>query len=926
MKKNYEPGEIEKRWYHTWEESGDFAPQGDGDPYCIMLPPPNVTGTLHMGHAFQDTLMDCLIRYHRMRHHKTLWQPGTDHAGIATQMVIERQLEISGTNRKELGREKFIQKAWEWKKLSGKTITQQLRRMGTSLDWSRECFTLDKDLSAAVTKAFIDLYDKKLIYRGKRLTNWDPELKTAISDLEVLSEEETGHLWHIRYPLNDSENELIVATTRPETMFGDAAVAVHPEDSRYQDLIGKTICLPLSNRNIPVIADTYVDPEFGSGCVKITPAHDFNDYVVGQRHQLPQINILEPDASLKTDDQFIPEKYQTLDRYSARKSIVADLEKNGFLVKVEEHKMMIPRGDRSGSVIEPYLTDQWFLKTENLADTAKKAVRDGKIRFTPAKWEKTYFDWMDNIEDWCISRQLWWGHRIPAWYDHEGHYYVAESENEVRKKYQLPDDLPLSQDEDVLDTWFSSALWPLSTLGWPKNTPQLQCFYPTSVLVTGFDIIFFWVARMIMMGLEFTGDVPFREVYIHGLVRDADGKKMSKSKGNVLDPIDLIDGITLADLLEKRTSALMQPDMAEKIKKKTRQQFPDGIAAYGTDALRFTFIAMASNNRDIRFDLKRIEGYRNFCNKLWNASRFITLICDEKTQQLPQHTPRLIIDRWMNILSRDMVDKVNHYITTYRFDLMANTLHEFVWHHYCDWYLEFSKIIQNSDLDPVLKAENRACLLNTLEMILRTLHPIIPFITEELWQSIKPLTRTDQKTIQYCTYPQTNKYEPTSQAEDEVILTEIQWLKNWIMAIRRIRSEINISPAKQVPLLVQNWTPQDRRFFDQHELTIMRLAKLEHVKWIDKNEEPQAAIALVGQTRLLIALSGLVDVTVEIDRLNKEISKLEQNLIKLDKRLNDNNFIRKAPEEIITQQRKKREDIYTALQQLKEQIKYLDAA
>ena len=923
MKKNYSPSEIEKNWYQNWEQAGNFSPDSDGEAYCIMLPPPNITGTLHMGHAFQVTLMDCLARYQRMQNKAVLWQPGTDHAGIATQMVIERQLEAQHSSRQELGREKFIQKTWEWKNQSGNQITQQLRRMGASLDWSRERFTMDEILSAAVKKTFIDLYKKKLIYRGKRLVNWDPVLKTAISDLEVLSEEENGELWHIRYPLTDGD-ELVVATTRPETMLGDVAVAVHPDDLRYQSYIGRQVHLPLTNRTIPVIGDDYVDPEFGTGCLKITPAHDFNDYTIWQKHQLPLINVLNADASMIADDNIVPAKYQKLDRYQARKLIVADLEQQTFLIKTEPHKMVIPRGDRSGAVIEPYLTDQWFMQTKPLAETAKKAVRDGRIRFIPNQWEKTYFGWMDQIEDWCISRQLWWGHRIPAWYDEQNNCYVGLSETAVRKTDRLADDVQLRQDEDVLDTWFSSALWPFSTLGWPDDTAALKRFYPTSVLVTGFDIIFFWVARMIMMGLEFMGDVPFREVYIHGLVRDAEGNKMSKSKGNVLDPIDLIDGITLEALVKKRTTALMQSHLKEKISKKTKQQFPNGIPAYGTDALRFTFMAMASNNRDIRFDLKRIEGYRNFCNKLWNACRLVMLLCQEQAPEPLKAAPGLAIDCWISNRADELAQEISQHMQAYRFDLVANSLYEFVWHDYCDWYLEFSKIIQNSDTEPALKAENRACLVATLDKILQFLHPIIPFITEELWQQLQPLTQNRLKTIQYSSYPGTDKPLYDLPIDNEAA-TEIRWVQSFITAIRKIRSEINISPAKKLPLLIQNWNRTDRQLFGKHQALITQLAKLEKVNWIDSNEElPQTAIALLGQTRLLIPLAGLVDIDAEISRLDKGIVKLQQTLNGINKRLNNADFIQKASAEIIEHQRQAQQDTQAALLQLQQQIELLN--
>lgn len=918
MEKTYDPAAIETHWYSRWEENGSFQPAGSGTPYSIMIPPPNVTGTLHMGHAFQDTLMDLLIRYHRMQGHKTLWQPGTDHAGIATQMVVERQLQAEDVSRYDLGREEFTKKVWQWKEKSGGTITQQLRRMGSSCDWDREKFTMDPELSKAVQKVFISLYDEGLIYRGKRLVNWDPKLHTAISDLEVVSEEENGKMWHFRYPIADASGKatdkfLVVATTRPETMLGDSAVAVHPDDERHQALIGQQILLPLCDRLIPIVGDEYADPEKGTGCVKITPAHDFNDYEVGKRHELDMINVFTASAEINTD---MPENYRGLDRYAARKAIVNDLDELGLLDKIEDHRLMVPRGDRSGVVIEPWLTDQWYVNIEPLAAPAIKAVKDGDIRFVPENWDKTYFEWMNNIQDWCISRQLWWGHRIPAWYDAHGNIYVGDDEDSIREKYSLASDLELKQDQDVLDTWFSSALWPFSTQGWPEQTAALADFYPGSVLVTGFDIIFFWVARMIMMGLKFMGEVPFREVYIHGLVRDSDGQKMSKSKGNVLDPIDIIDGISIEDLLAKRTSNMMQPEKAEKIKKSTLKHFPDGMPAYGTDAMRFTFTAMASTGRDVRFDLQRVEGYRNYCNKIWNASRYV-LMQVEQAVGADAELEYSAADTWILSSLQTTTKEVSRHIEQYRFDLAAKALYEFTWNEYCDWYLELSKPVLFSDGNDAAKAATRKTLVSVLEQILRLHHPMMPFITEEIWQQVAPLAGIEGDTIMLQPYPIADETQISDAAT-----SQIEWLKAVILGVRQIRSENDIKPGKELPVLFDNWSQQDQTNFSSCENTLMKIAKLESVEWLPENADlPETAMALAGEMKVLIPLAGLIDKDAEIVRLNKEIEKLANNLGKTTARLENPNFAEKAAPDVVAKAREMQSDQKTALAQLQEQLK-----
>ena len=914
MEKTYNPQAIEAAWYQFWEGSDYFSPHGGGQPYCIMLPPPNVTGSLHMGHAFQQTLMDILIRYHRMRGDNTLWQCGTDHAGIATQMVVERQLEQEGKTRLGLGRESFNKAVWAWKQQSGNTITRQSRRLGTSMDWSRERFTMDAGLSLAVTEVFVRLYEEGLIYRGKRLVNWDPVLHTAISDLEVVSEEEDGHLWHMRYPRVDGNGFVVVATTRPETMLGDAAVAVHPDDERYRDLIGKEVELPLTGRTIPVIADDYVDPEFGSGCVKITPAHDFNDYEVGQRHDLPLLNIFTIDAALNDN---APEAYRGLDRYAARSQIIADLEAADLMEKIEDHKLMVPRGDRSGAVVEPYLTDQWYVKIQPLADPAIAAVEDGRIRFVPENWSRTYFEWMRNIQDWCISRQLWWGHRIPAWYDEEGNIYVGYSEAEVRDKHGLGNSVKLDQDEDVLDTWFSSALWPFSTLGWPEQTDDLKAFYPTSVLVTGFDIIFFWVARMIMMGLKFMGEVPFHEVYIHGLIRDSEGQKMSKSKGNILDPLDLIDGITLEKLMQKRTGGLMQPQLAPKIKKATRRDYPQGIEAYGTDSLRFTFASLATQGRDIRFDVGRIQGYRNFCNKLWNATRYVMMSAEDHDIDVNEgEVEPGLPERWINTVLANTITTVEASIDHYRFDLAAQALYEFTWDEYCDWYLELSKSTLNDE--NVSTAEVRGTLrtlLGILEILLRLLHPFMPFITEELWHMVAPRLNREGETIMLQPWP-----AAADLSRDSKAVAEINWLKSFVLGVRRIRAERDIPPAHPLAVSVAGGSDRERKWLQRNHARIMSLARVESITPVKK--EPRDAVAeLAGEMTLLVPLADLIDPRVELERLEKELNKLKNDRERTAKKLDNESFIYRAPEEIVDKERRRLEEVTANIARLERQHK-----
>ncbi len=940
MEKTYDPHNLEKRWYQTWEERGYFAPAADADsqnPYCIMIPPPNVTGSLHMGHAFQDTIMDALIRYHRMKGDKTLWQAGSDHAGIATQMVVERLMNAEGKTRHDYGREKFLEKVWEWKAQSGGTITSQLRRMGASLDWEHERFTMDEGLSDAVKEVFVRLFEEGLIYRGKRLVNWDPKLHTAVSDLEVLSEEENGFLWHMRYPLTNGQGHLVVATTRPETMLGDCAVAVHPGDDRYKHLLGEFVELPLTGRRIPIIADDYVDPEFGTGCVKITPAHDFNDYQVWQRHRDEKaiaeqphgglINIFTIDAAIRDheadEEPIIPADFIGLDRFDARKKVVADLQSQDLLEKIDDHKLMVPRGDRSGSVIEPFLTDQWYVKVEPLAKPAIEAVESGKIRFVPDNWKNTYYEWMRNIEDWCISRQIWWGHRIPAWYDNDGNIYVGRSEAEVREKHQLAEDYPLRQDEDVLDTWFSSALWPFSTLGWPEQTDRVKTFYPTSVLVTGFDIIFFWVARMIMMGLKFMDDVPFKEVYVHGLVRDSHGDKMSKSKGNVLDPIDLIDGIDLEALVTKRTSGMMQPQLAKKIEKATRKEFPDGIPSFGTDALRFTFASQATTGRDIKFDMGRIEGYRNFCNKLWNAARYVLMNTEQHDcGQSGGEMELSMADRWILSRLQSTIDTVTEATAGYRFDHAAKAIYEFTWNEYCDWYLELSKPVLTSDsASEAAKRGTRHTLVTVLETLLRLAHPIMPYITEEIWQRIAPLAGARGETIMTQPYPTRDDSRSDSAAVDEM-----EWVMQFILGIRKIKGEMNIAPSKPLPVLLQNADAEDQARLTRNRHYLDFLARLESATLLASDEEaPESAMALVGGMKLLIPMAGLIDKAAELARLEKELGKLKDNITRLEGKLNNPKFVDKAPEAVVQKERDKLANEIAALEKLEQQFKKIQA-
>jgi len=957
MEKSFEPAQIESTWYARWEASGAFRPSGQGEPYCILLPPPNVTGTLHMGHAFQQTVMDMLVRYQRMRGMNVLWQVGTDHAGIATQKIVENQLAAEGRTRHDLGREPFVERVWQWKEESGSTITNQMRRIGAAADWSRERFTMDEGLSAAVRKVFVEWYRAGLIYRGNRLVNWDPVLGTAVSDLEVNNVERDGHMWSIRYPVTDSDESLVVATTRPETMLDDVAVAVHPEDERYAHLVGKTLRLPLSGREIPVIADDYVDREFGTGCVKITPAHDFNDYAIGQRHGLAPVTIFTLDA--KVNDN-APETYRGLDRYDARKRVLADLEAAGLLVETKAHKLQVPVSQRSDAVIEPMLTDQWFVDLTSdvqkdgrpggrkaITEPALDAVRSGEIKFVPENWSTTYTQWLDNIQDWCISRQLWWGHRIPAWYDEGGNIFVGEDETDARAHAATAPVGALRQDEDVLDTWFSSALWPFSTLGWPLDGPVRnergevvadwqadKIFLPSAVLVTGFDIIFFWVARMVMATKYFTGQVPFREVYINAIVRDAEGQKMSKSKGNTLDPLDLIDGIELEPLVAKSTRSLLIPQVREKVEKRIRKEYPDGIKAIGTDALRFTFAALASYSRTINFDLKRAEGYKAFCNKLWNAARFVLMNVGESEVGMgDSEKPATEAERWILTRLAQTLAEVEQHFVSYRFDHLAQALYEFVWNEYCDWFLELSKPALNGD-DAAAAASTRHTLLVVLEAVLRALHPVIPFITEEIYQEVagvfarssmdaknKPASLPDAstKSILQCSYPRAADF-----ASDAAATAEIEWFKAVLSGIRRIRSEMNIAPGKTIPLLLAGGDDTDRTRTAKFAAQIAFLARTETPQWIAPGAmEPAAAAAVVGSLRVLIPLAGLIDLGAEQARLAKEIGRIEGEIRKCEGKLGNANFVANAPAEVVAQERQRIVEWNTQLAALREQAEKL---
>jgi len=951
MEKTYNPSAIEQKNYQTWEEKGYFKPHGDTDKesYCIMIPPPNVTGSLHMGHAFQDTIMDTLIRYQRMQGKNTLWQMGTDHAGIATQMVVERKLAAeTGETRKALGREKFIEKIWEWKAESGGNISRQMRRLGTSVDWDRERFTMDDGLSEAVKKVFVDLYNDDLIYRGKRLVNWDPKLHTAISDLEVENKDVKGFMWHFRYPLAngattaDGKDYIVIATTRPETLLGDTGVAVNPEDPRYKELIGQRIILPFTNREIPIIGDEHADMEKGTGCVKITPAHDFNDYEVGKRNNLPMINVLTFDACIRESAEVfntngeksdvysteLPAQFQGLTREEARKLVVSELEKIGLLEEIKDHDLTVPYGDRGGVVIEPMLTDQWYVRVAPLAKTATEAVANGDIKFVPQQYENMYNSWMKDINDWCISRQLWWGHRIPAWYDEAGKVYVGHDEAAVRAENNLDDSVVLRQDDDVLDTWFSSGLWTFSTLGWPNKTMDLKTFHSTDVLVTGFDIIFFWVARMIMMTMHFmknedgTPQVPFKTVYVTGLIRDENGDKMSKSKGNVLDPLDMIDGLDLESLVTKRTGNMMQPQLAKKIEKDTRKTFADGIEAHGTDALRFTLAAMASTGRDINWDMNRLEGYRNFCNKLWNASRYVLMDAEEQDFGFGDNKAMQfsLADRWIQGQLQNMIKEFRQALDTYRFDIAANILYDFIWNEFCGWYLELTKPVLFKGCEEEQRG-TRHTLINVLETLLRVAHPMLPFMTEEIWQRVKAITGQGGETIMLEAFP-----EYDAAQVDEQAVADLEWVKQVIDAIRNIRGEMDISPKVPLNVLVKNANAEDTRRFAENEAFLAALAKLETVTFVaEGTETPASVTALIGELELLIPMAGLIDAEAELARLAKQLEKAKKELDKVSGKLSNERFVSNAPEAVITKEKAKQAEYQTTCDKLNEQIETIKA-
>lgn len=908
LAKTYAPGEIESKWYPIWEEKGYFKPNMDKNApsYCIQLPPPNVTGTLHMGHAFQQTIMDILIRYHRMKGYNTLWQAGTDHAGIATQIVVERQLDAIGVSRHDLGREEFIKRVWDWKKISGDTITRQMRRLGASCDWSRERFTMDEGLSKAVSEVFVSLYQKGYIYRGKRLVNWDIQLQTAVSDLEVISEEENGSLWHIRYPVKDSNESIVVATTRPETMLGDVAVAINPEDERYKHLLGKTLILPLVGREIPIIADDYVDAQFGTGCVKITPAHDFNDYDIGKRHNLPIISILTLDGKINEN---APAQYQGMERFAARKQVVADLEAQGYLVEIKPHKLMVPRGDRTNVVIEPMLTDQWFMAMDKFADRGLELVESGKIKFVPENWKKTYDQWLTNIQDWCISRQLWWGHRIPAYYDDKGNVFVARTLEEAA---QLAGTNALKQDNDVLDTWFSSALWCFSTLDWPQDNEYLKSFLPSSVLVTGFDIIFFWVARMIMLTEEFTGEVPFKDIYINGLIMDAHGEKMSKSKGNIIDPLDIINGISIDELVKKRTANLMNPKQAEKIAKQTQKDYPDGFTPFGADALRFSLATLATQARYINFDLKRIEGNRNFCNKIFNATKFVLMQVENHQELIGSGHNKSLIDQWILSELGKLIDDVENGFATYRFDLASQRIYEFVWNELCDWYLELAKVNLQSE-DKEIRAGTIDTLLTVLEAVLRIMHPIMPFLTEELWQVVAPLANKKAKeSIVISSYPQKEDYIQANQPQIDDFTSQ---LKNLIGVVRNLRAEMNIQPAVKVPLFIETTNPDGYSGFVDY---IKMLAKIEIVTLVNKLEDSPAPVAAIQGGRLMLKVE--IDVAAEKSRLTKEIEKNTKEIEKIKVKLDNPNYALRAPAELVAKDQARVSELNAIVATLTQQL------